>query len=396
MRRTLLAFLLAVAALAVAQPAAAAPGLLVGIDDDSVKWQPHAAATLSVHRDLGLGAARVTIPWSRGDTKPSNLVVTYLRRVAQLGGSGARLVVAVYGIPKDAPADDAARHQFCGFAQQVAARAHATDVVIWNEVNSAAYWPRSAGPAGYEALLAQCWDSLHTLRIPVNVITSTAAKNDPAGFVRAVGAAYRASGRTRPIADTFGHNPYPDNSAEPPWTRHPSLTTIGQGDLPTLLTALKDGFAGTDQPLPGESGVSVWYLEDGFQTTVPPEKAGLYVGRENDARPVPAMQASGNSLAVQRDQGIQLRDALLLAYCQPAVGAFFNFELVDEERLAGWQSGLLWRDGTRKPAYAAFKATVAQIAAGSVDCSQVRGSPENPEPLPVPPGVIGFTQDGKH
>ena len=52
------------------------------------------------------------------------------------------------------------------------------------------------------------------------------------------------------------------------------------------LTAFKDGFAGTDQPLPGESGVSIWYLEDGFQTIVPPEKAALYVGRENDAKPV--------------------------------------------------------------------------------------------------------------
>jgi hypothetical protein len=45
------------------------------------------------------------------------------------------------------------------------------------------------------------------------------------------------------------------------------------------------------------------------------------------------------------DQATQLRDAIALAYCQPAVSAFLNFGLLDEDRLGGWQSGLLWRDG---------------------------------------------------
>ena len=43
-----------------------------------------------------------------------------------------------------------------------------------------------------------------------------------------------------------------------------------------------------------------------------------------------------------------------LAACQPLVRAFFNFELVDERRLAGWHSGLIWRGGRVKPAAAAF------------------------------------------
>ena len=53
----------------------------------------------------------------------------------------------------------------------------------------------------------------------VNLISSTAARYDPAGFMRAVGVAYRESGRKRPIISTFGHNPYPINAAEPPWVR---------------------------------------------------------------------------------------------------------------------------------------------------------------------------------
>jgi hypothetical protein len=84
--------------------------------------------------------------------------------------------------------------------------------------------------------------------------------------------------------------------------------------------------------------------------------------------------SSTGGLRAPRAPATQLRDALLLAYCQPEVGAFFNFELIDESRLGGWQSGLLWRDGTRKPSYEPFKQTVATLAARSVDCTQVPGA----------------------
>jgi len=69
-----------------------------------------------------------------------------------------------------------------------------------------------------------------------------------------------------------------------------------------------------------------------------------------------------------------LRDALLLGRCQPEVGAFFNFELLDEDRLAGWQSGVLWRDATHKPSYKAFKNAVRIVQSAEVDCSTVPGA----------------------
>ena len=58
--------------------------------------------------------------------------------------------------------------------------------------------------------------------------------------------------------DTFGHNPYPNHAAEPPWIRHDDLRTVGQGDLDRYLAALAAGFAGTRQPLPGEGRTTVW------------------------------------------------------------------------------------------------------------------------------------------
>ena len=69
------------------------------------------------------------------------------------------------------------------------------------------------------------------------------------------------------------------------------------------------------------------------------------------------------------EQAAQLAAALRLAHCQPRVAAFFNFLLVDERLLAGWQSGLLWADWRRKPAFEAYRAAITEIRSGTVDCA---------------------------
>ena len=130
--------------------------------------------------------------------------------------------------------------------------------------------------------------------------------------------------------------------------------TVAQGDLQRLLDAIHVAFDGTAQPEPGEGRTTVWYLETGFQTTVPRSKRRFYTGEETDRYVVPPV-AGEDAAPWVRDQASQIRDALLLARCQPHVGAFFNFELLDEDRLAGWQSGVLWRDGTHKASYETFR-----------------------------------------
>jgi hypothetical protein len=66
----------------------------------------------------------------------------------------------------------------------------------------------------------------------------------------------------------------------------------------------------------------------------------------------------------ERLQAQRLADAIRLAACQQRVRAFFNFELVDETRLAGWQSGLVWRGVQPKPAAAAFAQAARQARSG--------------------------------
>ena len=349
--------------------------IIVGLTDDTAKWLDRQDKIVKIHKDLGLMAVRVTVPWRPGQSGLTYLQKTYLHRIARMTRLNDRIVLAVYNSVGSAPTTRAARNEYCSFLRGAIHRIPLIrDVEIWNEANSPAYWPQRNGAATYAALLARCYDVLHTGRRPVNIITSTASRHDPAAFVFALGDAYRSGGRVRPLFDTFGHNPYPEDSAEPPWVLHSGSDLIAEGDYETLMNVIQTAFEGTGQPLPGTRGVTIWYVEDGFQTIPPPDKRRFYRGRENDSHVIPARARFERGTAGV-DQATQLRDAILLAYCQPAVSGFLNFELLDEDRLGGWQSGLLWRDRTRKPSYDVFKAAIAEIRRRDTDCSKIHGAP---------------------
>ena len=167
--------------------------------------------------------------------------------------------------------------------------------MIWNEANSDTFWlPREDAAADYAALLARCWDLLHASVPGVNVLTTTASSHDPAAFIRAVGAAYRASGRQRPLFDAAGHNPYSLFPGEPPTARHDVY--VGQGDYDRLVAVLDESFAGTAQP-----PTPIWYLENGFQTTTVGERRrSHYSGRETVARTLdPETQAAQIAAALR-------------------------------------------------------------------------------------------------
>jgi hypothetical protein len=348
--------------------------IIVGVTDDTAKWLNRQDGIVGVHRDLRLMAVCVTVPWTPGQVRPTKLQQVYLHRIARMIQLNDRIVLAVYNVARYAPTVTRDRKQYCAFLGGVVRRLPLIhDVEIWNEADSPAYWPQDAGAAAYGALLARCYDVLHSRPGPINVISSTASRHDPAGFVFDLGDAYSSTLRTRPLFDTFGHNPYPENSAEPPWILHDDSDLIAEGDYETLMNVLRTSFEGTPQPVPGTRGVSIWHVEDGFQTVAPPEKRRYYRGHENDLHAVPALAPHEETTVV--DQATQLRDAILLAYCQPAVSGFLNFGLLDEGRLGGWQAGLLWRDGSRKPSYDAFKSAIAEIRRRDTDCSKVRGSP---------------------
>jgi hypothetical protein len=379
-----------------APPAPAEPGLFVGVTESAFLWRPFEA--VSIARDLGLTAVRVTVPWAPGETELSATNTEVLGRMV-MAAAGLRVVASVRGAPRAAPIDETGRVAYCAYVRNLLERFPTiNDVVVWNEANLSYFWQpqfnsdgTSAAPAAYEALLSRCWDTLHAFRPDVNLITTTSPRgkddpgaaavisHSPGNFIAKLAAAYRASARSLPVFDTVGHNPFGTSSAERPSQTHLWPGQISQGDLDRLVKALADGFHGTGQPVPGRCVgdpprcVEIWYLEAGYQTVPGNAERTLYTGRENDAEAIP--DATGTPApAGAVTQTSQLADGIRLAYCQPYVRAFFNFLLWDEPDLTRWQSGLLWVDGKPKASYDTLRAVIGEVHDRRVDCANVSGA----------------------
>lgn len=393
--RRLLTALAVLASLLLVPSALAGPGLIVGVNDDTPKWKddPVLAAAAT---DLGIGAYRVTIGWDGAQSTLDAATRDVLAR-SLTNLQGRRMLLSVFGRPDTAPRTDTARAAYCAYVGDIlGAFPTIRWINIWNEVNKASFWrpqyvgSTSVAPSDYTKLLAAC-ATLRTAFPDVVIVTSLSPRgNDkpnaksnvshsPTRFIAGMGAAARGLALQDRIFDHFGQNVYSPLSTERPNRAHPKNTDIAQGDYAKLMGALQAAFSGTGQPVPGTQGVTVWYLETGFQTSVPAEKRSLYEGSENDKGVLEPFRAGGdpgrgNVASRGWDQASQLADAIRLAFCQPAVGAFFNFMLADEKSLAGWQSGILWADGTPKGSYPAVKAAIADVAAGRVDCAAIATS----------------------
>jgi hypothetical protein len=364
-------------AVAGAAPAQAARNLVVGVNEDAVRSRPDIA---SVANDLGFGYYRLTQDWQPGQTQPSASDTEALDAALHNAGS-QKILLSVFGSADAAPTSSAARASYCSFVSSLLDRyPQIAAVNIWNEANLSHFWKpqfngagSSAAPAAYEALMARCYDAIKTRHPRVSVLTSISPRGNDnprarsnishsaRSFIRGMGGAYRRSHRRARIFDAWGQNIYGSNSAERPWARH--RLDIGEGDYPRLLSYLKSAFRGTHQPVPGQKDVRIWYLEDGFQTGVG-AKRSFYASAETDRHVIAPV---GGAVS----QASQLTDAVRLAYCQPAVGAFFNFLLADESSLRGWQSGVLFSDWTPKPSYEAFKRVIAEVNSHRVDCAKL-------------------------
>lgn len=360
-------------ALALAPPARANPALIVGAAEDLVvsPLPTDAKAQLDLAAGAGLAAIRVSAVWAPGTETPTPDELLAYQATAQAAAlTGIRLILAVYPAPADeVPQDDLTRAQFVAFVTGLA-RALPTvkDFVVGHEPNRSQFWSPQFGPAGqsaaaqdYEQLLAASYDALKAVSPDIKVIggalapagndapTAPAgtASQSPGAFVLALGAAYRASGRTRPIMDELALHPNGDTSGQPPSFQHGSAsTTIGIGDYPKLVRFLTTAFDRTGQP---GSTLPILYDQYGVQTAPPPDKRWLYTGAGS---PLAADAVS------EATQAAYYQQALALAFCQPNVTGLLFFHTVDDPDLAGWQSGLFYPDLTPKSDLPAVKKTL--------------------------------------
>jgi hypothetical protein len=250
---------------------------------------------------------------------------------------------------------------FCNWAAIVATTVKQWgihDYTVWNEPNTRLYWTPQQNSRGqdiaapaYEALLAKCYDAIHAADPDARVIgmglsprASTSESTEPLVFLRDVGKAYRASGRTLPIMDQLSIHPYPNPSAptSPPNVGYPDPNRFGIPDLARVKQAVWDAFNGTAQPTT-LNGLTFRIDEVGWQTDT--TKYTQYVNQENVR--VVSEQVQANDIRTMVTKYFA---------CDPTVTDVELFLLVDEiyrngrdangvVHGGGWQSGLMTAGG---------------------------------------------------
>jgi hypothetical protein len=375
----LLLTLTALLAALVPAPAALAggPGMSFGAAEDVVRAPdlPTAKAKMTLLRLAGFTSVRVTSQWQGLEAAPSANELAVLRNVtgaAQL--SGVRVFLSVY--PRGSsvtPVTPEARELFAAYLTVLKQQLPAIrDVIVGNEPNLNRFWlPQfnadgsdAAAPA-YLALLARSYDALKAVDPATRVWGGALAPrgvdrpntgrdtHSPVVFLKDMGAAYRASGRTVPVMDGLAFHPYADSSGQSPTTPHPGSNTIGLADYERLVRTLGTAFDGTPQ---AGSSLPILYDEFGVESRIPPGKATAYTGAE------PATTKPVDEIT----QGEYYGRALQLAFCQPSVVGILFFHSQDEPALASWQSGVYYADGTPKTSLYAVRDALARARGGSV------------------------------
>jgi len=353
---------------------AGGPSMTIGAVEDAAKWGDP-AAKMSLARKAGFAAVRMTMQWSSGQTAPSAGELQNMRNAADAARvAGIEPIVAIYNSGSGStPADDVSRAQFVQFATAVAAGLPAVRrFVVGNEPNLNRYWmPQfsadgsdAAAPA-YEALLAATYDAIKAARPDAVILggalssrgedspTSIRPTHSPTTFITDLGAAYRASGRTKPIMDAFDQHVYEDYSAMPPSFEHQNSSTIAVSDYGKLVTLLGQAFDGSAQP---GSALPIFYGEYGVESLIPAAKASLYTGTEPTA----------TRAVDEATQAALYREAFKVAYCQPNVVGIMVFHVSDESALAAWQSGPYYADDSPKSSLAAIRDAAAAVRGGTL------------------------------
>jgi hypothetical protein len=132
--------------------------------------------------------------------------------------------------------------------------------------------------------------------------------------------------------DAYAHHPYPGRpQSETPWgPKCVNCQTITMADLERLEREVHSAFG--RKP--------IWLTEYGYQTN-PPE---VFVG------------------VTPEQQATYLATSALRVYRSSSVTMLIFFMVRDDTSAAGWQSGLFTATGIVKPAYAAFRLPLVQVA----------------------------------
>jgi hypothetical protein len=357
--------------------AGAASSTTFGVADDAGKYADDSGASFfSMLNDLGMTENRIAVFWDPAN--PTTIVdQAFLdRSIPQATKRGVELMFAIYPLKARGLVDTPNGIElFAQYAAKVAQRyPQVRKIICLNEGNQPRFHQPQFDAAGrgisgavQERAMAACYDALKAVDPGIDVIAfglsprgnddfdaESNVSHSPVRFLQEVGDAYRASGRTKPIADDVSIHCYPNKNTDSPTVGY-AWPKIGCVNLDRLKQAWWDAFHGTAQPLFREavgSGdgpfVRIFVDEVGYQARIAPDKTRLYNGSEN----VPLVDES--------TQGSYYAQLIALMACDPDVALLNFFHAVDEPSLAAWQSGIVLPDGTRRASYDTVKAAIAQ------------------------------------
>ena len=344
-----------------------------GFADDEGKYADDGGASFFEDaKAVGATENRITVRWDpkRPETILEQSFLDQALPVAK--ENGIRVVFHVFPIsPTSLTSSATASEKFAAFLTQLAtAYPDVRDFVIGNEPNQPRFQRPQFSPSGrglaapvYAGLLARSYDALKEVDPAIRVIglglsgrgndlpkATSNASTSPVRFLRDLGAAYRASGRTLPLMDELGLHLYPRSDKDPVlagdrWPR------AGIVNLARIKQAFWDAFAGTGQPTV-EQGLKLRIDEIAWQAVVPAGRRAAYHGRETVA---------ATSELAQADNYAKL---IGIAACDRSISAVYLMHLRDDPDLERYQSGVRRADGSARPAYEAVRDAVARSKRG--------------------------------
>jgi hypothetical protein len=382
-------FLVAAACLSVAAlfplSASAQPRMLIGFQDDpSLRWRDDRLAVFDLAEQAHAGIVRTTVYWSRiAQTKPANATnpfdPAYLfddldEFVRNAGLHGMEVMLTIWGTPSwanggkgqnYAPTNYADLQNFArALAGRYSGRFNGYPFVkyftVWNESNLGQFLSpqydnqgKPAGPKIYAKLYRSAYAGIKAgnSRAVVGIGETSARGRDR--FLGKQGTQESESpgkfaellSQQRPALrfDAWSHHPYPTSISGKPLanTRWPNVTL---SNLPRFESSLRKWFG---------RAVPIWVTEYGHETK-PEEPKGVTYAQ----------------------QSTYVRQALNYVAGDPNVTMFIWFILRDDPTSA-WQSGLVERDGVKKPSFRTF-ARLATKYDGRSPQIFVRGGTQNP------------------
>jgi hypothetical protein len=325
----------------------AASSTTFGVADDAGKYADDGGAGFfHMLTDLGMTENRMAVFWdpSRPDTIVDQAFLD--RAMPQAMQRGIQIIFAIYPIKARSLVDTPNGVQlFAQYAARVVKRyPYVRKVICLNEGNQPRFHQpqfdeTGKGISGYvqEQAMAACYDAVKAVDPNITVIAfgisprgnddfdaPSNVSHSPIRFLEEVGEAYRASGRTKPIADEVSIHCYPNQNTDAPALGY-AWPKVGCANLNRFKQAWWDAFHGTAQPLFREAGdkgsgpyVHIYVDEVGYQAKVPANKLGLYSGSENVA------------LIDEPTQGKYYGELIAMMACDPNVALLNFFHAVDE------------------------------------------------------------------